>query len=36
MYFLGLRWLSNLNSSLLSGVGEDAARIADHIAARTR
>lgn len=37
MYFLGLRWLSNFKSSLLSGIGEDAARIADHIAAaRTR
>ena len=37
MYFLGLRWLSNFKSSLLSGIGEDAARLADHIAAaRTR
>jgi putative flavoprotein involved in K+ transport len=36
MYFLGLRWLSNLKSSLLSGIGDDAARIADHLAARTR
>ena len=35
MYFLGLQWLSKLNSSLLSGVGEDAADLADHIAART-
>jgi putative flavoprotein involved in K+ transport len=36
MYFLGLRWLSNFKSSLLSGIGEDAARLADHIAvART-
>jgi putative flavoprotein involved in K+ transport len=34
MYFLGLQWLSKLNSSLLSGVGEDAADLADHIAAR--
>ena len=34
MYFLGLRWLSNFKSSLLSGIGEDAARLADHIAAR--
>src|SRR4051812_45096154 len=34
MYFLGLPWLANLNSSLLSGVGADAARLADHIAAR--
>ena len=37
MYFVGLRWLSNFKSSLLSGIGEDAARLADHIAiARTR
>ena len=36
MYFLGLRWLSNFKSSLLSGIGEDAARLADHIASRTR
>ena len=36
LYFLGLRWLSNFKSSLLSGIGEDAARLADHIAtART-
>jgi putative flavoprotein involved in K+ transport len=35
MYFLGLQWLASLRSSLLSGVGEDAARLADHIAART-
>ena len=35
MYFLGLRWLSNFRSSLLSGIGEDAARLADHVAART-
>ena len=34
MYFLGLPWLANLNSSLLSGVGADAARLANHIAAR--
>ena len=34
MYFLGLQWLSKMNSSLLSGVGEDAARLADHIAGR--
>jgi putative flavoprotein involved in K+ transport len=36
MYFLGLRWLTNFKSSLLSGIGEDAARLADHIVARTR
>lgn len=35
MYFLGLRWLTSFKSSLLSGIGEDAARLADHIAART-
>jgi putative flavoprotein involved in K+ transport len=34
LYFLGLAWLSNLNSSFLSGVGDDAAELADHIAAR--
>lgn len=34
LYFIGLPWLSKRNSSFLSGVGEDAARIADHIAAR--
>jgi putative flavoprotein involved in K+ transport len=34
-YCLGLQWLSTVRSSLLSGVGEDAARIADLIAAPT-
>jgi putative flavoprotein involved in K+ transport len=34
MYFLDLQWLSKMNSSFLSGVGDDAARLADHIAAR--
>jgi putative flavoprotein involved in K+ transport len=34
LYFLGLQWLSRLNSSILSGVGDDAAELADHIAAR--
>jgi putative flavoprotein involved in K+ transport len=34
LYFLGLQWLSKMNSSFLSGVGEDAARVADHIVAR--
>jgi putative flavoprotein involved in K+ transport len=34
MYFIGLQWLSKMNSSFLSGVGEDAARLADHIATR--
>ena len=33
-YFLGLQWLSRMASSFLSGVGDDAARLADHIAAR--
>jgi putative flavoprotein involved in K+ transport len=31
IYFLGLPWLSKLNSSFLSGVGDDAARLADCI-----
>ncbi|MCW5735125.1 MAG: NAD(P)-binding domain-containing protein [Enhydrobacter sp.] len=35
MYFLGLQWLSRMNSSFLVGVAEDAARLADHIAARS-
>jgi putative flavoprotein involved in K+ transport len=34
LYFIGLQWLSKMNSSFLSGVGGDAARLADHIAAR--
>jgi putative flavoprotein involved in K+ transport len=33
LYFLGLPWLSKMNSSFLAGVGDDAARLADHIAA---
>jgi putative flavoprotein involved in K+ transport len=33
LYFLGLPWLSRMNSSFLSGVGDDAAVLADHIAA---
>jgi putative flavoprotein involved in K+ transport len=33
LYFLGLQWLHKMNSSFLSGVGDDAARLADHIAA---
>ena len=32
--FLGLQWLSKMSSSFLSGVGDDAARLADHIASR--
>ena len=35
LYFLGLQWLSKMSSSFLSGVGDDAARLADHIAARS-
>jgi putative flavoprotein involved in K+ transport len=31
VYFLGLPWLSKMRSSFLSGVGDDAARIAEHI-----
>jgi putative flavoprotein involved in K+ transport len=34
LYFLGLPWLSRMSSSFLSGVGDDAAVLADHIAAR--
>jgi putative flavoprotein involved in K+ transport len=34
LYFLGLQWLSRMRSSFLSGVGDDAADLADHIAAR--
>ena len=33
LYFLGLQWLSKMSSSFLSGVGDDAAALADHIAA---
>ncbi|TMK02900.1 MAG: FAD-dependent oxidoreductase [Alphaproteobacteria bacterium] len=33
LYFLGLQWLSKMKSSFLSGVGDDAAVLADHIAA---
>jgi putative flavoprotein involved in K+ transport len=35
MYFLGLQWLSKMSSSSLSGVGDDAAVLADHIRTRT-
>jgi putative flavoprotein involved in K+ transport len=31
LYFLGLQWLSKMNSSFLAGVGDDAARLAQHI-----
>ena len=33
LYFLGLQWLTRMKSSFLSGVGDDAAVIADHIKA---
>ncbi len=36
LYFLGLQWLSRMKSSFLSGVGDDAAVLADHIAANRR
>jgi len=35
VYFLGLHWMHTFESGLLSGVGEDAAYIADHIANMT-
>jgi putative flavoprotein involved in K+ transport len=35
LYFLGLQWLSKMSSSFLSGVGDDAADLADRIAARS-
>jgi putative flavoprotein involved in K+ transport len=35
LYFLGLQWLSKMSSSFLSGVGDDAADLADYIAARS-
>jgi putative flavoprotein involved in K+ transport len=34
LYFLGLQWLSKMTSSFLSGVGDDAARLADCICSR--
>jgi putative flavoprotein involved in K+ transport len=34
LYFLGLVWLSGPGSSFLSGVADDAARLADHLVAR--
>ena len=34
LYFLGLQWLSKMSSSFLSGVGDDAAVLAEHIASR--
>jgi putative flavoprotein involved in K+ transport len=36
LYFLGLQWLSRMSSSFLSGVGDDAAALAEHIAGRQR
>ena len=35
LYFLGLQWLSRMKSAFLSGVGDDAAELAGHIASRT-
>jgi putative flavoprotein involved in K+ transport len=35
LYFLGLPWLSTVNSSFLAGVGDDAAKLAEHIAGST-
>jgi putative flavoprotein involved in K+ transport len=35
LYFLGLPWLSKMNSSFLAGVADDAARLADHIRSTT-
>jgi putative flavoprotein involved in K+ transport len=34
LYFIGLPWLSKMNSSFLAGIGDDAARLADRIAAQ--
>ena len=34
LYFLGLQWLSKMNSSFLSGVGDDAELLAEHIRGR--
>jgi putative flavoprotein involved in K+ transport len=34
LYFLGLLWLSGPGSSFLSGVSDDATRLADHLVAR--
>jgi len=34
LYFLGLQWLSKMNSSFLSGVGDDAEVLAEHILGR--
>ena len=34
LYFLGLSWLSRRASAFIFGVGQDAAHLAEHIAAR--
>ena len=34
LYFLGLQWMSRMASSFMSGVGDDAADLAEHIAGR--
>ena len=34
LYFLGLQWLSKMYSAFLSGVGDDATVLADHISTR--
>ena len=34
LYFLGLQWMSKMKSSFMSGVGDDAAVLAEHIALR--
>jgi putative flavoprotein involved in K+ transport len=34
LYFIGLPWLSKHKSSLMAGVGDDAAFLAHHIASR--
>ena len=34
LYFIGLPWLSKMNSSFLAGIGDDATRLADRIAAQ--
>jgi putative flavoprotein involved in K+ transport len=36
LYFLGMPWLHNRRSGILFGVGDDAAYLAAHIAARSR
>jgi putative flavoprotein involved in K+ transport len=33
LYFLALHWLHTIKSGLLSGIGDDAEYLADHIAA---